>query len=84
MTRVVTLYGRPGCHLCDEAARLLDELRSGVDFDLDYVNIETNPVLEASYRWAVPVVVVGGAEVMRAPIRADRLEPALREALALH
>jgi len=34
-TDVITLYGRPGCHLCDEARAALDGLRrDGAAFEL--------------------------------------------------
>ena len=39
--RVITLYGRPGCHLCDEAREAIVALRSEVPpFELREVNIE--------------------------------------------
>ena len=81
MSRVVTLYTRAGCHLCDDAARLLDGLRGRLEFELEPVDIESDAALSNAFRWAVPVIAVNGAEVMRAPVRADRLEAALREAL---
>ena len=82
MTRTVTLYTRHECHLCDEAQRLLRGLAGEVGFEVVTVDIESDPALERGYGWAVPVVAIDGAEVMRAPIRADRLEAALREAFA--
>ena len=46
------LYTRPGCHLCDRAAELLDEL--GCDWRP--VDIEGHPELEDRYGLVIPVV----------------------------
>jgi glutaredoxin len=58
--RTVTLFGRPGCHLCDEARAALDALREAVDFELREVNIEADPVLLREHRERIPVVAVDG------------------------
>jgi glutaredoxin len=84
VTRTVTLYSRAGCHLCDEAEALLRALEASLGFELETVDIESDTALDNAYRWTVPVVSADGVEVMRAPIRADRLESALRDAFALH
>lgn len=86
MSAVVTLYGRADCHLCDEATAILGALRieRGFDFTVEKVDITTDPALERDYQWAIPVIVCEGRELARAPIRRDRLEDALRAALALH
>ena len=45
---LVKLYGRPDCHLCDEAREGLLELRSdGLGFELQEVNIEADDELQA-------------------------------------
>ena len=45
-TDVITLYGRPGCHLCDEARVAIEGLRrEGATFELREVDIETDPGL---------------------------------------
>ncbi|MGD9934254.1 MAG: glutaredoxin family protein [Dehalococcoidia bacterium] len=86
MSAVVTLYGRADCHLCDEAAALLAALRKehGFDFTVEKVDITADPALERDYQWAIPVITCEGRELARAPVRRDRLEDALRAALALH
>jgi glutaredoxin len=68
----VTLYGRPGCHLCDEARELIEKLRAeGLDFQLDEVNIEEDERLHSAYLERIPVVSVDGAVVSEL-----RLDPA--------
>jgi glutaredoxin len=61
MRRVVRLYGRPDCHLCDEARGRLLELRSdGLDFELEEIDIETDDVLLRRYLERIPVVELNG------------------------
>lgn len=58
--RTVTLYGRPECHLCDEAREVLERVRVRVAFDLEEVNIETDDDLHARYLERIPVVCLDG------------------------
>ena len=57
MTRI-TLYGRPGCHLCDDARTVLD--RVGEPYE--EVDIESDDDLLRRYLERIPVVVVDGEE----------------------
>ena len=54
----VTLFGRPGCHLCDEARAVLD--RVGEPYDA--VDIEQDDELLKRYLERIPVVAVDGVE----------------------
>ena len=53
------LYGRPGCHLCDDARAVLR--RVGAPFT--EIDITTDDALHAAYLERVPVVVLDGAEL---------------------
>ena len=57
MTRI-TLYGRPGCHLCDDARAVLD--RVGEPYDV--VDIESDDTLLSRFLERIPVVAVDGEE----------------------
>jgi glutaredoxin len=59
----VTLYGRPGCHLCDDARAVLDRLRADVPFALHAVNIEEDDALLRAYLERIPVIALDGVEV---------------------
>ena len=61
--RTVTLYGRPGCHLCDEARETLTRLRRTSPFHLDEVDIETDDALHARYLERIPVIALDGEEL---------------------
>ena len=63
MSRVVTLYGRPGCHLCDDARDALERVRRRHPFDLDEVDITRDDALHARYLERIPVVALDGEEL---------------------
>lgn len=76
----VTLLSKPGCHLCEDARALLDELRVDHDFSLEEVDITTDPALFAQYRYEIPVVLQEGTEIARGRIEGHVLVRELRAA----
>ena len=61
--RTVALYGRPGCHLCDDARAGLLRLAARRPFRLREVDIEVDPALLRRYLERIPVVALDGLEV---------------------
>jgi glutathione S-transferase len=61
--RTVTLYGRPGCHLCDDARVIVERVRALHPFRLVEVDIETEDALLKRYLERIPVVVLDGEEL---------------------
>ena len=61
--RIVTLYGRPGCHLCDDARAALERVRAAHPFRLVEVDIESDDALLARYLERIPVVLLDGEEL---------------------
>ncbi|HVL31425.1 MAG TPA: glutaredoxin family protein [Solirubrobacteraceae bacterium] len=59
MSRRLVLYGRPGCHLCDDARAVLE--RIGEPFD--EIDIESDDALLAAYLERIPVVALDGDEL---------------------
>lgn len=58
---VITLYGRPGCHLCEEARAELLALRgAGARFELAEVDIESDDELLRLMLERIPVIEVDG------------------------
>ena len=55
----LVLYGRPGCHLCDEARVVLE--RIGHPFE--EVDIEGDDELLARYLERIPVIALDGSEL---------------------
>ena len=52
------LYGKPGCHLCDDARIVLQ--RIGTPFE--EIDITTDDALHAAYLERIPVVTLDGEE----------------------
>jgi glutaredoxin len=61
----LTLYSKPGCHLCDDLRTTLEELAAEYPFALDEIDITTDAALFARYRFDIPVLVRDGREVAR-------------------
>jgi glutaredoxin len=61
--RTVTLFGRPDCHLCDEARAVLRQIRATTPFVLREVNIETDDDLLRRYLERIPVIALDGEEL---------------------
>jgi glutaredoxin len=59
---VVTLYGKPGCHLCEDAFQAIERARRERDFELREVDITIDPGLNHEYGERIPVVAVDGVE----------------------
>jgi glutaredoxin len=76
MTRV-TLYGKPGCHLCEEAKEVVDAVRAERAFELEEVDITRDAELESRYRERIPVVAIDGHEALELVIERSKLEERL-------
>jgi len=61
--REITLYGRPGCHLCDEARAVLERIREELPFALVERDIERDEALFKAYLERIPVIVLDGEEL---------------------
>ena len=79
MSAAVTLYGRPGCHLCDEAREALERVRAEAPFELREIDIEHDDELFKRYLERIPVVCLDGEELFSYEVD----EAALRRRLAL-
>lgn len=76
--RQVTLYTRKGCHLCDEAKKVLDAAGSRAEFTLDVQDIDTDPDLRRLYDWEVPVIAIDGVKAFKYRLTEDEFLKKLR------
>ena len=74
---VVTLYTRPGCHLCEVAKLQIRALQRTFPFHFEEKNIEDDDALERRFLLEIPVVAVAGEVVTQAPIDLGRLREAV-------
>jgi len=76
--RSVVLYARDGCHLCDEARRVILSVRERLPFAFSEVDIETDDDLLRDYGIRIPVVTVDGEERFEIAVDPDAFEGLLR------
>jgi glutaredoxin len=61
-TARVTLYSRPGCHLCDDARDVIAAVCDELGEAYEEVDITTDDDLEDRYRDEIPVTLVDGRQ----------------------
>ena len=74
----VTLYTRVGCHLCEQAERVLADVVAG-RAEIELVDIDADPSLTERYTVRVPVVAVDGVEIAEYELDPRMLDAALAE-----
>ena len=78
----LTIYSRPGCHLCDEmkalVARVAGEPR--MDVNVIEVDISSDPSLEGRYGLEIPVLMMNGKKVAKYRVSEEELRRTLRAA----
>lgn len=58
----VTLYSRPGCHLCDDARAVVEEVCTELGESYVEISVDDDPDLRRRYGDEVPVTLVDGAQ----------------------
>ena len=79
MTSVV-LYARDGCHLCDEARRVIEDTGRSAPFAFTEIDIETDDTLIREYGIRIPVVEIDGEERFEYEVDATELASIVRGA----
>lgn len=69
--RDITLYSRTGCHLCEQAKKMIAPMLSEFGATLREVNIEEDAVLEERYGWDIPIIFIGARKAAK-----HRVDPA--------
>ena len=73
----MTLVGKPGCHLCDQAREVIAGVCADLDVGWREVSILDDPSLLREYAEMVPVTLVDGVQHDYWRVDADRLRRAL-------
>ena len=76
MTRV-TIYSRPGCHLCDEMKAIVLAVARSMPLDVRTVDISLDPALEAQYGLEIPVLEIDGRKAAKYRVSEDELRKIL-------
>lgn len=63
----LTIYSRPGCHLCDDMKTIVTRVAASwrEPIAIDEVDISTDPGLEARYGIEIPVLLMDGKKVAK-------------------
>jgi len=77
---VLTLYSRPGCHLCDEMKAVVRRVvrSSAAPVRIDEIDISTDPDLEARYGVEIPVLLIDGRKAAKYRVTERELTRLLR------
>ena len=76
---LVTLYTKSGCHLCEDALRVLQRVQKLHPFALEEVNVQDDPALLAEYGEQIPVVTLNGTFLFEYEVDESRLRQLLKE-----
>ncbi len=77
MPHHIDLYAKPGCHLCDDALRLVNDLRGEFDLTLEEIDITADAALLKKYFDKIPVLLIDHRVTFAAPIRQGDVRAAL-------
>jgi hypothetical protein len=73
----LTLYSKPGCHLCDEMKQVIDAVARRVPLSLEVVDISTDPQLLDQYGLEIPVLLIDGRKAAKYRVTEMDLEARL-------
>jgi glutaredoxin len=76
----VTLFTKPGCHLCEEVEAVISGVAKRRPFELIIRNIVENADDFDRYQYLIPVVQVDGNEIAQYELTEEQFEAALNAA----
>jgi glutaredoxin len=81
-SRDITLYTRPGCHLCEEAKASMAPLLREFGAVLREVNVDEDPELSERYGEDVPVIFIGTRKAAKHRVDLAQFRRQLQDAAA--
>ena len=61
----LTIYSRPGCHLCEDMKTVVQTVGRSIPISLEEIDISTDPALEARYGLEIPVLMMDGKKAAK-------------------
>ena len=80
----VVVYTREGCHLCDVAIAVVEQICADRGEDFVTIDIDSVPSLQARYTADVPVISVDGVLIARWRVQPRELVKALKKPRGTH
>ena len=74
----VTFYTKAGCHLCEQAREMLDDIAVEVEYELTEIDIRSDLALFEQYRYRIPVIIVNTTHVVEGRIEYSDLARAFQ------
>ena len=74
----VTIYTRPGCHLCDEARAAIEASGCSGEYALEEVNIDEDGALQERYGHDIPVIFINGVKAFKHRVDSREFKRKLR------
>ncbi|MBB4938951.1 glutaredoxin [Streptosporangium album] len=74
----ITLLGKPGCHLCDDARKVIDRVATELGVPWDERDITVSEDDQAAYGEMIPVTLIDGVQHDFWRVDENRLRSALR------
>lgn len=60
--RILTLYTRQQCHLCEQAMQVIMELKNDYSFTIEEIDIDQSDELTEKYGLMIPVLLINGKQ----------------------
>jgi fructose-specific component phosphotransferase system IIB-like protein len=78
---VLTLYSRPGCHLCDEMKAVVHRVigAAAVPATVEEIDISTDADLEERYGLEIPVLLIDGRKAAKYRVSEEALTRLLQD-----
>ena len=76
----VVFYTKAGCHLCEDARELLEEVAEGTEYALTEIDIRTDMAIFDLYRYRIPVIIINQENLLEGRIDANELTQAFKQA----
>ena len=76
----ITLIGKPGCHLCDDARAIIAQVAAETGAEWEEINMLDDAELTAKYAEQIPVTLIDGKQHDYWRVNPQRLRKALETA----
>jgi len=65
----VTFYTKAGCHLCEEARDMLEDVAAQAEYELTEIDIRGNSDIFEQYRYRIPVIIINDKPLLEGRIQ---------------
>lgn len=76
----VTFYTKAGCHLCEYAREMLEEVAEDIEYTLTEIDIRSDMAIFELYRYRIPVIIMNRETLLEGNIDEDELTQAFQQA----